>query len=234
MLHASPERIALDLRVLAADVGVRLAGTPAEQAMRQIVEKLHRIDREIISQYAQTFENTSWAPALASTLNMTLEAVRVRYLGKKGSLNAILRGLGATPPAERPAIGALANEVKDALVVQLDARGHALAAARLARDLTEDRIDVTLPGRSRPRGHVHPLRAIEEEIVDVFRSYQFKTEILVASVRSPMHIVSAARMGADVCTCPAAVIEQCFKHPLTDIGLEKFLKDWEKAQAARV
>jgi len=58
--------------------------------------------------------------------------------------------------------------------------------------------------------------------------------VLVASTRSPMHIVEAARMGADICTCPAALIEQLFKHPLTDIGLEKFLKDWEKAQAARV
>ena len=73
-----------------------------------------------------------------------------------------------------------------------------------------------------------------EEIVDIFPNYGFKTEILVASVRSPMHIVEAARMGADVCTCPAAVIDACFKHPLTDIGLEKFLKDWEKAQAAKV
>jgi transaldolase len=49
-----------------------------------------------------------------------------------------------------------------------------------------------------------------------------------------MHIVEAAKIGADVCTCPAAVIDACFKHPLTDIGLEKFLKDWEKAQAASV
>jgi len=73
-----------------------------------------------------------------------------------------------------------------------------------------------------------------EQLVEIFDAYRFKTEILVASVRSPMHIVEAARMGAHVCTCPAAVIEQCFKHPLTDIGLEKFLKDWEKAQAARV
>ena len=55
--------------------------------------------------------------------------------------------------------------------------------------------------------------------------------MLVASVRHPIHIVQAARLGADVCTCPAAVIEQMFKHPLTDVGLEKFLKDWEKAQA---
>jgi len=72
------------------------------------------------------------------------------------------------------------------------------------------------------------------EIVDIFDNYEFSTEVLVASVRSPIHIVEAARMGADVATCPAAVIEQCFKHPLTDIGLEKFLKDWEKAQATKV
>jgi transaldolase len=72
------------------------------------------------------------------------------------------------------------------------------------------------------------------EIVDIFENYQFSTEILVASTRNPMHIVEAARLGADICTCPAALIEQLFKHPLTDIGLEKFLKDWEKAQAARV
>lgn len=67
------------------------------------------------------------------------------------------------------------------------------------------------------------------QIVDIFDGYPFSTEILVASVRGPMHIVTAARMGADVCTCPASVVEQCFKHPLTDIGLEKFLADYKKA-----
>ena len=72
------------------------------------------------------------------------------------------------------------------------------------------------------------------EIVDIFENYQFTTEILVASTRGPMHIVEAARLGADICTCPAAVIEALFKHPLTDIGLERFLKDWEKAQTAKV
>ena len=71
------------------------------------------------------------------------------------------------------------------------------------------------------------------EIVQIFENYQFTTEILVASTRGPMHIVEAARLGADICTCPAAVIEALFKHPLTDMGLEKFLKDWEKAQAAK-
>lgn len=70
------------------------------------------------------------------------------------------------------------------------------------------------------------------QIVDIFDQFEFTTEVLVASVRSPMHIVQAARMGADVCTCPVSVIDACFNHPLTDIGLAKFLKDWEKAQAA--
>ncbi|MGH9346166.1 MAG: fructose-6-phosphate aldolase [Vicinamibacterales bacterium] len=69
------------------------------------------------------------------------------------------------------------------------------------------------------------------EIVDIFDNYELGTEILVASVRHPIHIIEAARMGADVVTCPAAVIDQAFKHPLTDIGLARFLADWEKAQA---
>jgi len=73
-----------------------------------------------------------------------------------------------------------------------------------------------------------------QEIVDIFDNYEFPTEVLVASVRNPIHVIEAARMGADVVTAPPAVIEQCFKHPLTDIGLERFLKDWEKAQAAKV
>jgi transaldolase len=71
-----------------------------------------------------------------------------------------------------------------------------------------------------------------EEIVEIYDNYDYTTEVLVASVRGPQHIVEAARMGADVCTCPAKVIHQMFDHPLTDIGLERFLKDWEKAQAA--
>jgi transaldolase len=70
-----------------------------------------------------------------------------------------------------------------------------------------------------------------EEIVEIFDNYEFGTEVLVASCRHPIHIVTAARLGADICTCPPAVIDQLFKHPLTDIGLEKFLKDWEKSQA---
>jgi transaldolase len=75
---------------------------------------------------------------------------------------------------------------------------------------------------------------VVREIVDIFDNSEYAAEVLVASVRSPIHVIEAARMGADVVTVPPAVIEQCFKHPLTDIGLEKFLKDWEKAQGAKV
>ncbi len=71
------------------------------------------------------------------------------------------------------------------------------------------------------------------EIVDIFDNGEYATEVLAASIRHPIHIVEAARLGADVVTVPPAVIEQCFKHPLTDLGLERFLKDWEKAQASK-
>jgi len=70
------------------------------------------------------------------------------------------------------------------------------------------------------------------DIVEIYENYNFKTEVLVASTRSPMHLVEAARMGADICTCPPAVIDTLFNHPLTDIGLKKFLADWDKAYAA--
>jgi transaldolase len=72
-----------------------------------------------------------------------------------------------------------------------------------------------------------------QQIVDIYDNYDFETEVLVASTRHPMHIVQAARMGADVCTCPPAVIDALFKHPLTDIGIERFMKDWEKAKGAK-
>ena len=69
-----------------------------------------------------------------------------------------------------------------------------------------------------------------EDIVEIYDNYEFTTQVLVASTRGPLHIIQAAKLGADICTCPPAVIEALFKHPLTDIGLERFLKDWEKAQ----
>ena len=67
-----------------------------------------------------------------------------------------------------------------------------------------------------------------EQILTIYTNYDYKTEVLVASIRHPLHVVEAAMMGAHVCTMPFDVIEKLFKHPLTDIGLEKFLSDWKK------
>lgn len=67
------------------------------------------------------------------------------------------------------------------------------------------------------------------EIVEVFSNYDFDTQILVASIRHPMHVTDAAKLGADVCTMPYKVLKQMFHHPLTDIGIEKFMADWKKA-----
>lgn len=66
------------------------------------------------------------------------------------------------------------------------------------------------------------------DIIDIYENYAFETEVIVASVRNPLHVLDAARMGAHVATIPYSVIIHLMKHPLTDIGLEKFLKDWEK------
>ncbi|MFZ1683793.1 MAG: fructose-6-phosphate aldolase [Candidatus Zixiibacteriota bacterium] len=67
------------------------------------------------------------------------------------------------------------------------------------------------------------------EIVQIYENYGYDTEVLVASVRHPMHVVQSALMGAHVCTMPYSVIAQLLKHPLTDIGLEKFIADYKKA-----
>ena len=69
---------------------------------------------------------------------------------------------------------------------------------------------------------------IVSEIVQIYDNYGFDTQVLVASIRHPMHLVEAALMGADVATMPFNVIDKLFKHPLTDVGLEKFLSDWKK------
>jgi len=70
--------------------------------------------------------------------------------------------------------------------------------------------------------------AMVAQIVEIYRNYDFSTKVLVASVRHPVHVLEAARIGADVATIPFNVIEQLARHPLTDIGLKKFLSDWEK------
>jgi transaldolase len=71
---------------------------------------------------------------------------------------------------------------------------------------------------------------VVQQIVEIFDAHGYPTEVLVASVRNPLHVVDAARMGAHVCTMPLSVLRQLMRHPLTDLGLEKFLKDWHQSQ----
>ena len=70
-----------------------------------------------------------------------------------------------------------------------------------------------------------------KQIVTIYRNYRYTTQVLVASIRHPVHVVEAAMMGAEICTMPFKVIEQLIKHPLTDIGLERFLADWKSTQS---
>ena len=67
-----------------------------------------------------------------------------------------------------------------------------------------------------------------DQVVSIYRNYGFDTQVLVASVRHPIHVVQAALMGADVATIPFKVLEQLYKHPLTEVGLDRFLADWKK------
>jgi transaldolase len=79
----------------------------------------------------------------------------------------------------------------------------------------------------------HNGMGIVADIQTIYENYAFDTEIIVASIRNPLHVIEAALIGADIATIPYSVIGQLIKHPLTEIGLEKFLKDWEKVKAAK-
>lgn len=73
--------------------------------------------------------------------------------------------------------------------------------------------------------------ALIEEIITMFKHYNFKTKVLVASVRHPRHVVEAAKLGADICTMPAEIMDKLIQHPLTDKGIKGFLADWEKVKS---
>ncbi|ACV24664.1 fructose-6-phosphate aldolase [Methanocaldococcus fervens] len=86
-------------------------------------------------------------------------------------------------------------------------------------------------GRLDDIGHVG--MKLIEDVVKIYRNYDIKTEVIVASVRHPWHVLEAAKIGADIATIPPAVMDKLFNHPLTDIGLERFLKDWDNYLKSR-
>ena len=83
-------------------------------------------------------------------------------------------------------------------------------------------------GRLDDHGHVG--MDVVREILEIYKNYSFKTEVIVASIRHPIHVIEAAKAGAHVATIPPDVLEKMFKHPLTDEGIQRFLEDWKKVQ----
>ncbi|OLP18900.1 phenylalanine--tRNA ligase subunit alpha [Leptolyngbya sp. 'hensonii'] len=105
--------------------------------------------------------------AAAQTLD-ELEQFRIKFLGKKGQLSQLLGAMGKLPPEERPLIGALTNEVKDAIQSALDSKKAALQAAQIQAQLEAETLDVTLPGVYRPQGRVHPISGVIDRVIDIF------------------------------------------------------------------
>lgn len=103
-----------------------------------------------------------------------LNDIRVSYLGKKGSITEVLRGMGKLSPEERPKIGALANQVRAEIAEQIEKKQKQLEQAAIEKQLKEEAIDVTLPGRPVRTGNAHPLTLIIEEVEDLFISMGYR------------------------------------------------------------
>ncbi|MBQ8696102.1 MAG: phenylalanine--tRNA ligase subunit alpha [Clostridia bacterium] len=124
-------------------------------------EKLNQIKEEALAAIA------------AATSADELESMRVAVLGKKGSLTAVLRGMGALTPEERPIVGALANEVRADIEAALTEKGTALKAGELDARLMREKLDVTVPGTRANMGGTHPLYQVERMMSDIFVSMGF-------------------------------------------------------------
>jgi phenylalanyl-tRNA synthetase alpha chain len=103
----------------------------------------------------------------------SIDQLRVRYLGKKGLITQALREVGKLSPAERPLLGKIANEVKDAIEELIAARLAAVQSQHLQKELRDRAIDVTLPGRLPPRGYKHPLTQVLEDVEEIFHGLGF-------------------------------------------------------------
>ncbi len=103
-----------------------------------------------------------------------LEEVRIRFLGKKGELTALLRGMGSVPPEERPQIGAMVNRVREQLEQALEARFAVLKAQSLERKLQEEAVDVTLPAAKKKVGSLHPITQTRNRMIEIFTGMGFE------------------------------------------------------------
>ncbi len=102
-----------------------------------------------------------------------LDAIRVRFLGKKGELTAILKQMGGLSPEERPIIGQLANKIRSEIEAQIDACSQQLKAKAIDAKLLEETLDITMPGKKPEKGGLHPLNIVLDDMIDIFRSMGF-------------------------------------------------------------
>ena len=103
-----------------------------------------------------------------NSADANLDEIRIKYLGKKGELTAVLRGMGTLTPEERPIVGQLANEVREAIEAALNAKKTEQQAKALEAQLKAEKLDVTMPGVAAPVGHIHPLTRAQRELEDIF------------------------------------------------------------------
>ena len=121
-----------------------------------------------MKQQINEIEISAAAEIAAAADTQSLEAVRIKYLGKKGALTAILRGMGSLTPEERPVIGAYANTVRGKIEEEISARSESLKSASLASALENEKLDVTMPARKKPLGRLHPITQVENRMKEIF------------------------------------------------------------------
>ena len=129
-----------------------------------------------MEQELQRIKEVALTAIKAATNQQALQDVRVKYLGKKGEVTALLKGLGKLSPEERPKMGALVNAVREILEAELDKIKSSMEAAAMNACLEEEKIDITLPGRAPKTGHIHPLTTVNEMIEDFFMKMGYTVE----------------------------------------------------------
>ena len=129
-----------------------------------------------MEQELQRIKEVALTAIKAATNQQALQDVRVKYLGKKGEVTALLKGLGKLSPEERPKMGALVNAVRQALEEEIDALKTSMEVAAMNARLEEEKIDITLPGRAPKTGHIHPLTTVNEMIEDFFMKMGYTVE----------------------------------------------------------
>ena len=129
-----------------------------------------------MEQELQRIKEVALTAIKAATDQQALQDVRVKFLGKKGEVTALLKGLGKLSPEERPKMGAFVNAVRETLEAELDKIKSSMETAAMNARLEEEKIDITLPGRAPKTGHIHPLTTVNEMIEDFFMKMGYTVE----------------------------------------------------------